>query len=70
LVWLYQVRQDAEKGVFSTPPVIKKEILSLPIYHYLDKKYAPFMERVTAYIKNKKPFAFIEANAERMAKEN
>lgn len=42
------------------PPYLVQEISALPLYHYLNADYAPFMTAFSKYIKEQKSFAPIE----------
>ncbi|MCW9033837.1 MAG: hypothetical protein OQJ97_06410 [Rhodospirillales bacterium] len=58
----YNVKTKINSGFFRTPPYIKKNISTVPVFHYLGKEFAPFMKRFSAYLKTKKPFAIIDLN--------
>ncbi len=55
------VRQLIDNGQLPNRPVKEKTVLAAPMYHYLGKEYSPFMERLSALIESRNPFAYVSS---------
>lgn len=53
------VRQLIDNGTLNVRPEKQKTVLAAPMFHYLGKEFAPFMEKMNALILARNPFAYV-----------
>ena len=53
------VRQLINDGKLSVSPVKGNTVLAAPMFHYLGKEFAPFMEKLSSLIQAQNPFAYV-----------
>lgn len=56
----YSARQLTEEGKLQPPPIRISAADKAPIYHYLDKRFAPFMKRFSSLLEQRDPFSYMD----------